>query len=392
MFLRTITLSTAVPADLASEFASRIYFVSDDITDFELIAEDDEVVAVRLEMSADIPEEKLAEDLERLIELDVLSQRNPTEKTVWESGNPENVRQHIFADMLSRGMAKTVGEGQIALGSPFLELMDALDARLRNLVRDAGGSERRYPTLIGIQTLQRCGYFASFPQFVMFVTRLHTDLNGYREFADHAAQAERLGPELVERFANADYCLPPTMCYHTFHELDGTAVPESGCVISTRGKSFRHEARYHRTLERLWDFTIREVVFLGERTFVQAQRQWFIDRILALIEELDLSGRLVVANDPFFCSARTGERIWSQRLLELKYELRLDIESGRDLAAGSFNLHETFFGDTFGITRPEGDTVHTGCLGIGLERLAYAFVCRHGLDPARWPDSLALPS
>lgn len=392
MFLRTIKLSTAVPADLAPELASRVYFVSDHITDFQLVEEAGSVVAVRLETSADIPGETLAKDLERLIEVDVLSQRNPTDKTVWESGSPERVEQGVYEEMLSRGMARAVGEGQIALGSPFLELMDALDARLRKLVREAGGIERRYPTLIGTQTLQRCGYFASFPQFVMFVTRLHTDLNGYREFADHAARAERLGPELVERFANADYCLPPTMCYHTFHELDGTAVQEGGSVVSSRGKSFRHEARYHRSLERLWDFTIREVVFLGERAFVQAKRQWFIDGILALITELDLSGRLVVANDPFFCSARTGERIWSQRLLELKYELRLDIESGRDLAAGSFNLHETFFGDTFGITRPDGGAAHTGCLGIGLERLAYAFVCRHGLDPARWPDALDLPA
>lgn len=150
--------------------------------------------------------------------------------------------------------------------------MDMLDERFAAIVRELGGRQRRYPTLIGTQTLHRCGYFSSFPQFVMFVTRLHTDSNEYRKFAEYAAGRESIGDGLAEHFGNADYCLPPTMCYHTFHEMEGTRLEGAGTVVSSRGKSFRHESRYHRTLERLWDFSIREIVFLGDREFVRSKR------------------------------------------------------------------------------------------------------------------------
>jgi seryl-tRNA synthetase len=53
---------------------------------------------------------------------------------------------------------------------------------------------------------------------------------------------------------------------------------------------------------------------------------------------------------------------------------------------GSFNFHERFFGESFGITSAGGEgPVHTACAGFGLERFAYAFLCQHGLDPSGWP-------
>jgi hypothetical protein len=127
-------------------------------------------------------------------------------------------------------------------------------------------------------------------------------------------------------------------------------------------------------------------VFLGSREFVLDSRSRLMDRTFGLAEELGLGGRCGVASDPFFVSADTAERTWSQQFLELKYELRLPLDAGRDVAVCSFNYHERFFADSFAI-RPAGDqeAVHTACAGYGLERLAYAFLCQHGLDPGHWP-------
>jgi hypothetical protein len=162
-------------------------------------------------------------------------------------------------------------------------------------------------------------------------------------------------------------------------------------VVTSRGKSFRFESRYRRALERLWDFTIREIVFLGARDFVLDCRRRFMERSFELVESLRLGGQCSVANDPFFAGADTAERTWSQRLLELKYELRLPIAADADVAVASFNFHEQFFGDSFRIRdRDEQGFVHTACVGFGLERLAYAFLCQHGLDPADWPGDIAV--
>jgi seryl-tRNA synthetase len=187
-----------------------------------------------------------------------------------------------------------------------------------------------------------------------------------------------------------DYCLPPTMCFHTYHQLAERPLPAPSMVVTSRGKSFRFESRYRRSMERLWDFTIREVVFLGSRESVLAGRRRLMELTFALVEALGLGGRCEVANDPFFVDGDSAGRAWSQRMLELKYELRLPFAPGRDLAAGSFNFHERFFGESFAIAAAAGEAapVHTACAGFGLERFAYAFLCQHGLDPGGWPDDV----
>ncbi|MFC7585159.1 hypothetical protein ACFQYP_16560 [Nonomuraea antimicrobica] len=247
-----------------------------------------------------------------------------------------------------------------------------------------GGREFRYPTLIPTTALARCGYFTSFPQHAMFATRITGDIDVYRDFLDAVKNTGDVGAEILGRCGRVDYCLPPTMCYHTFNQFADRALPEGLSVATARGKSFRHEARYSHTLARLWDFTIREIVFFGARDEVLGQRERFLRRILALAESLEVSGRCEVANDPFFGSSDSGDRSSSQRLMELKYELGLRVDASESVAVGSFNFHERLFGEAF---RIEG-TPFTACAGFGLERFAFALLCQHGLDPDRWPGAV----
>ena len=286
-------------------------------------------------------------------------------------------------------MAFPVGEGQVALGQPLPDVMDGLDRLIRVLLaREFGAREFQYPTLIPIDVLDRCDYFTSFPQYVMLATRLRGDVDTYRAFLDEAKATSDIGGEILGQCDRVDYCLPPTMCYHTFHQFAGHVLPAELSTVTARGKSFRHESRYHRSLARLWDFTIREIVFLGTRDEVLAARERFLNRILAIIDDWDLSGRCEVASDPFFCNSDAAARASSQRLLELKYELQLDLEADDSVAVASFNFHERFFAESFGIERADGAAPYSACVGFGLERLAFALVCQHGEDPATWPASL----
>ena len=54
------------------------------------------------------------------------------------------------------------------------------------------------------------------------------------------------------------------------------------------------------------------------------------------------------------------------------------------VAASSFNLHDTFFGDAFAITLPGGEAATTACVAFGLERWLLAFLVAHGPDAAGW--------
>ena len=188
----------------------------------------------------------------------------------------------------------------------------------------------------------------------------------YRAFRADYATSQRITSSLFTHCRNLDYCLPPTMCYHTYHQLHDSTLAANR-VVTAKGKSFRFEAKYYRGLERLWDFTIREIVFLGTREFVLESRQAFMQASFALMEELGLRGFCEVANDPFFVAQDTAGKIFNQRLMELKYELRLQVDKERTIAAGSFNFHEQFFGETFKINHPDQTPILTGCVGFGLE-------------------------
>lgn len=382
-----IPLDAPVPAALADELAKRVYFVSDRITDFTLIRSGDTVTAVDVttQDAAATDLDALTRKLRQVVAHDVLSQRQMKPKVVWRSAGGGAVRD-VFPELLARGVAAELGEGQIALGEPVLSLMDHLDAGIRALVLDEfDAHEFRYPTLMSAPALRRTGYFASFPQLLMLVSRLHGDVDTYRAFLDTLTGGGDLAAALRDRTGDIDHVLPPTMCFHTYHQYADGPPPRPNTVVTSRGKAFRYESRYRRSLERLWDFTIREIVFLGTPDFVLASRTRLMERAYALTESLGLGGRCEVAGDPFFLNESAAVRAWSQRLLEMKYELRLPLDDERDVAVASFNYHEQVFGKSFGIRDADERPVFTGCAGFGLERLTYAFLCRHGVDPAHWP-------
>lgn len=384
MTSHTITLDPAVPAAQEGELASRVFFVSEAILDFSLVRDTMGVRAVEMVLRDGADAADLARKLRFMVTNDVLAQRRIDAKVTWRSSIRAEA-EDVFDELVRQGIAWQADEGQIAVGEPVLSLMDYLDKRVRDLaVSEMGATEFRYPTLIPTSVLDRCGYLQSFPQLMMFVTRLHGDLDTYLEFRQDAADHEDLSDVLRAHAGDFASCLPPTMCFHTYHQLANRPLPAPACVTA-RGKSFRFESRYRRSLERLWDFTIREIVFLGDRDGVLARRRCMMEHTWALVEELELDGRCVVANDPFFVEVGTTERVWSQHLLELKYELRMPLDATRDVAVCSFNFHDQFFGESFGI-ESNGQAAYTACAGFGLERLAYAFLCRHGLEPERWPD------
>ncbi|HEY0606423.1 MAG TPA: hypothetical protein VGD58_26095 [Herpetosiphonaceae bacterium] len=389
MFHHRVALHQPLSQEQSQELAKRLFFVSEQITGFELIEQDQQLVAIDITSAQPIDDAALAEKINTVVVTDIIDQRPIEQKVIWQSAHTRAIHDDLYAQMIERGIVAEMGEGQICVGEPFIKLMNYFDARLRRIAVDVlDGQEFQYPTLIPTDVLDRCGYFNSFPQFLMFVTRLHSDIDVYRTFLERYRQTGDVRAFALESCGNLDYCLPPTMCFHTYHHFRDRRLGDQSLVVTARGKSFRFESRYAQTLERLWDFTIREIVFIGARDFVLDSRETFMRHCFALMDELGLTGHCEVANDPFFANQDTAARIWAQKVLELKYELRLNVAAERTIAVGSFNFHEEFFGQNFNIRSDDESWVRTGCVGFGLERLVYAFLCQYGLDERDWPAAI----
>jgi seryl-tRNA synthetase len=247
--------------------------------------------------------------------------------------------------------ARAVG-GRLTLTGLGAELCRWLDARVRDAALADGAVECRFPASIARDTLARAGYFESFP--------------------DGAAPIGN-GPE-------AAYLLSPAVCYHAYALLADRTL-EQPALLTAAQTCFREADRAADHPARLWEFTMREVIFLGPPAWVAAQRDAWIARTEALARELGLDGAIEPATDPFFGDLSRGQRLM-QQLKHLKDELRLAIGS-TSVAAASVNLHETFFGRRFGIALPDGSIAHSGCAAFGLERWALAILAQRGEHGAR---------
>jgi seryl-tRNA synthetase len=383
-----IELIRPVPLSLRDELARRVYYVAPGIDSFVLVTGGESVTGVEITTVGEADCAALTRKLNHVTQTEILPQRVVDAEPVWRSPHAGPQARGVFERLKGRGAVIEMGPGCIATGPPFTDLVDALDRCVRDIATTRfGAAEYRYPTLISTQALLRGGYLRSFPQFIMAAGHLHTDVDTYQQFVA-GLDTEEPG-RLFDRFAgHTGYCLPPTMCYHTYLQLSGSRLATVPTVITSRGKSFRFESRYSRSVERLWDFTIREVVFLGDAETTARRRDDFLAAGCTLVEDLGLAGHVELANDPFFAGVSAAHRVLAQRMRKLKYELRLPVEDGRDVAVASFNVHGTTFGDPYGITVPGGGPAHTACVGFGLERLAFAFFCRHGTEPRRWPSSV----
>jgi seryl-tRNA synthetase len=394
-----VELTPPVKARAREVFERSLFFVSDRVRAFRLQCDEQgNVGSVRLTAEGDPA--PYAGKVKRLA-AELRGFRGAAAREVWRS-QVSRPASDVSAELLRRGWLHLPATGLATLGGPLLRLFRYLDDRIAALVGEQlGATEYQYPTLVPTEIISSTHYLENFPHLLFFVTRLHSDIDVYASCGDRAksmsmsmsAPAPATAPAdglswVLPSCGAVEYCLPPTMCFHTYHQLRGQVVPAPGRVFTARGKSFRFESRYQKGLERLFDFTIRETVFIGERSFVTDYRARMLDLLTTFVDELGLKAAAQVASDPFFANTNAGAMAASQQVLEQKVEITAPVGGDRQSAVGSVNLHGDFFGKNFQITDGAGRTVESSCCGVGLERLTYAFVCQHGPDPAGWPEAV----
>lgn len=392
MTWETFRLPKAIDSDLAADLEKQGAYVSPDIR--RIVVEADGQ-GVRFEATPEADVAALRAKLDRFATAMVSKYRKLPRKVLhtMERRDAAPFATGVYGELKRRGWVKELGRGQVALAGPALRVLRMIDEEASQIgLTQYAAVEETYPTLIPVATLGRCGYFSSFPQSISMVTHLVEDFDEIEAFRQ--ANAERTDLTIPNRGAltTPEACLSPAVCYHCYRSLEGSSLETGPRIVTTVGKCFRYESTNITGLDRLWDFTMREVIFVGSEDEVSTRRAKGIEFMLEQVRRWDLEGTVESANDPFF-SAAYATKTYYQVRSDLKFELRLAIEPGsqgeaRTLACGSFNLHEDFFGKTFSITASNGKPAFTGCLAWGLERWVLACFTQHGFEPARWPEAV----
>ncbi|MDQ4079783.1 MAG: hypothetical protein M3125_03420, partial [Gemmatimonadota bacterium] len=261
-----------------------------------------------------------------------------------------------------RGELWETAPGIIGLRGNVLSLFRRLEHEIAMLAQVDAPEEWAAPPAVTMSTLDRAEYFASFPFWLTAASHLPDDeatLERIATAADRVSTAR-------ETVGSSDVALPPALCYHVYERFAGKRLTTAR-LITLSGTCWRHEGPQITTLERQWAFTMRETVCIGSACDVEDFRQRMMRATGALASRLDLDAGFLVATDPFFAPTARGKAI-VQRVKGLKHELALPIGTDRSTAAASFNNHETFFGNAFGITVESGEPASTGCVAFGLER------------------------
>lgn len=285
----------------------------------------------------------------------------------------------VVAELRARGELWEAGAGLIGMRGSLASLYSSVSTAIAEISAAPSVEEWRMPQAISFATLERAQYFDSFPHWLTAASHLKDD----EAVLERVATAARPGIEAATSLEVASNALPPAVCYHTYAALAGKRI-ESSLVMTAEETCWRHEGNRLAALERGWAFRMREIVFVGASDAAELFRQTHIEDVSAFAESIGLKSRIEVATDPFFAPTARGKALL-QRVKALKHELVIDRPDGNPLAISSFNNHERFFGDAFGIRHQNGESATTACVAFGIERWMLAIMMTHGVDASNWP-------
>ena len=378
-----IKLPEKLPSDICQEITKRACYCDTHIVSTTF---DSTKNLLRVEIEDLLHREKIQKKLEQLIDKMKSDRLVVKPKVLRERVRKKNsFTNDVYKNLCKKGDIFKEGKGVIAKGGEFLYLLKAFDNFFEKLgIEHFQATAKTYNTLIPSEWLKRAGYFTSFAHSLTFAFHLVEDLDVINSFTERHTHNQDLTFKSMDEVTTPEYCLSPAVCYHAYGALEGVkfeAVENGLKVFTALGSCFRYESKNITDLDRLWEFSMREIIFVGEKEKVIQARKKSTELLWRLVEILDLTATLETASDPFFSTEFKSLRFF-QLANELKYELNLSVSETKSIAAASFNYHENFFGTNFSITTSDDEKVHTGCAAFGLERFVYAVYAQIGYEEA----------
>ena len=380
-------LGTTIPDELVDEFLKRLPYLSEGIHNARLLPGADRVafdLRPEFENQAETVASRIAEVAGKLC----LNHRPGALRTLARRDDlPSSFRADPHPLLEEQGEIVLLGRGRYGLGPKLVALIEYFDLRVRQMATTFQAGAHTFPSLIGADVLDRCRYLRNFPSSLNLVSHLREDHAILQEFARSVRwDGEQLACDR-NSMSGIECLLSPSVCFHWYMWLRDSKLAEPR-VVTALGKCFRYESSNLTGLERLWDFQMREIIFVGPAEFVLANRSSLVDLSVNFLDELGMAYEITTATDPFFVDSYAVQAAYQQGF-ELKFELLAPLPySGKKLAVGSINYHQDFFGRSFAIDTDAGPA-HTGCIGFGYERLALAFLAQHGINEKNWPDTIA---
>lgn len=293
---------------------------------------------------------------------------------------PDRASAGVSLDAVAGALFCPMGAAGVYARTALFEMVVDGLSLLISKHREPATEVLRFPPVMSRNQLEISGYLKSFPNLLGCVCALHGSEAEIRAAADRFEH----GGDWTTSLLPSDLVLSPAACYPVYPLAAGRgAVPPTGLAFDVACECFRHEPSEQ--LARLQSFRMREYVRVGTPEEIVDFRNRWIARAQQIAETLGLKHRVAPASDPFF--GRTGQIMAISQLQQsLKCELVVAMPAPHpETACMSFNSHLDHFASIWGLRGDASAVVHTACVAFGMDRLALALFCEHGIAPARWP-------
>lgn len=295
--------------------------------------------------------------------------------------NCKQIKKFLSYDEMKNGRyLKSYNNETIGFKNEGVKLFEYFDTIFKEIAMSMGAEVEQYPVLLPIDTYKDSGYLRNSPQYGMFCCDTVEDV-------DYLKQLNNVEGEINNRFlGKKNYVLSPSACFHIFEDNRNKVLTQNKAVTILQSV-FRNEGRLNwNQFGRLRDYHVREIVFIGDKEYVEASRMKVIDKTIEYMKKIGFSGKIVSASDYFVIPQMQKFKL-IQMKEKLKYEWRLMVNNEEDIAAASYNLHGINFTNQFNI-KIEGEKTVSGCVGFGIERIVMAFLAQFGLDMNLWPEEV----
>lgn len=268
----------------------------------------------------------------------------------------------------------TTDTGAAILKDEQVLLLDLLDQWVLSVYETLGQlSARSYGPVMPPSVLERSGYLKNHPNLLMFATRPVSSVTNY-DLLSSTPSSEIDEVALTKPFA----AFIPAQCLPTYEEFRKDAGHDlQNQLITSIGPVSRYEMPYEDGMRRLTFYKVRELLILGDADYVLDVRERAMTAFREAMTLLGVEAHCDAAQDAFFASDLSADRLESQATMAAKFELNMPSSNGIDVAVASFNFAGESLTRPFELNARRKDLV-SGCVGVGLERLAFCLVHQLG--------------
>lgn len=379
MIEKEINFNSSIKTHLNNEIVSKIYYVDQSISNVKIVNQK----KIKLFFKEKILLKKFNKikiNINKLITKLSLKPVEPLKNIIHSNKYKKFINTKDLRKILIKN--KEIfkeGEGIYSLGNKLTKLNNFFDSELLKVANKFYSEEFSFPSLISINKLNKVGYFDNFPHSCCFAGHLKEDYDIINNFKidDNSNINKKL---------NIKSSLSPTVCHHLYFNLENKKLSKN-FIATAKSDCFRYETKNMNSLERTWNFKMREIIILGNQKYVLENLTKIQKLIFKLLDKINLSYVVESANDPFF-EGNYNDLISYQKAFKLKYEVRACTPyNNSSIAIGSFNNSQNLFGKKLNI-KLNNEFVYSACVGFGFERFAYCFVSQHGLNINNWPETV----